>query len=466
MNLLRVVFCGVFLCVSISTTASRCDAQGLLRRLRNRIAPRVQNPTPPRTTPQLPARPLPRSTVTPSNPSPTNPQQPKTAAKPATGSSAGSQPTVADDQGVRRASAQAKIDAEKSDSGTASGFGRSILKPLDFPENQPSAEGQASLGIRGRPANPGYPAVQIVEILPHSTLGKIGLKNGDYIFAIEGVPTPQVAVLADEIRRRSPGDKVRLRVGQNGRVVDLDALLVSHKVSAAGSGQPTSGIQPIPKQSTPLELRPAPPIQIGADLSDVGGRRGVMVDAVASGSNAQRAGFVPGDRIVAINGKMVSDRAKLQELLSAQPDGENADVQLIRNNELVNVALDLSESLQAKDKSAAGTVGVAPPTESEELNGAKTAKSASGTESGKSALGGLGSMIGGFFGSGGNKPADADKSALELPAPPSDPLALPQPPSSSPDSSAEPKQKEPAAIQSEIKQLRDRLRELESKLKE
>jgi membrane-associated protease RseP (regulator of RpoE activity) len=334
------------------------------------------------------------------------------------------------------------------------------------------------MGIKAIGANPGYPAVQVTEFLPHSLADEAGLQVGDYIFAIDGVPTPKVAILAERVAALRPGERVRLRIGRSGRVFDLEVPLASRVVrqqnpatanqgnpaadyqgrSAAGQS-PRSATEPALAQRTPAGQLP----NIGAEIADVPGQRGAVVSGVQLGSIAASAGLKIDDRIVAVDGRMVYDMKSIVELLSAKKMGTTAAIRLIRDNELVDATL----SFDPKAKQPADESGQAVSNDKGSI------------------LGGLGSVFGGMF-SGkpleneGGKPADAlnapstekdsepnlaGKDPLELPPPTSPPAASDEAKKGPPNTrSTEEKSDDPETIKKEIQRLRDQLESLESKL--
>ncbi|QEF97565.1 Periplasmic serine endoprotease DegP precursor [Stieleria maiorica] len=494
------------LVASATFFAGDASGQGLLQRLRSRIAPLVQNQLEQRddeaSDNELPARPLParplargaarrdaaaqdsadrnapannatdstgptaryRSlarpavggvsripSIAPPNP---GPNTPNTAPTPAIGPG-----------GVRQAGADALPEPEAAPAlpGPSESFGKSILSPLDFGDSidrqPPSRVAAASIGIKGVSANPGYPAVQITEFANHARANHEGLRVGDFIFAIDGVPTPSVAALVGEVGKHSPGDSVRLRIGRGGQVSDLDITLVAQPGKGAAEPSDRPAYPPVaatvrPQPLSPTETAGAAPAtstgtapkmaaepKIGAEVRDVRGRRGVHVTQVQPGSPADAAGLKTEDRIVAINGKMVSDTAGLYALLATVPADSPAELQLIRDNRLATATL----SLQSDDSP-------------------ETATPANGNAGG-SLVGGLGSVLGGMFGqSNASSPTPAESKAATADNPQAEPAAeavLPPPSAPSPPPTVADDSDD---VKAEIQRLRDQLKKLESKL--
>ncbi|MCA9138500.1 MAG: PDZ domain-containing protein [Planctomycetales bacterium] len=449
------------------------------------MAPLIQPPADQPAANRLPARPLPdRTTDRPDSRNGSSEAKTATAsgkaANPANPSAKyrlpGPTPAV-DPEGVKQVGA---LMPEKQSTATNSGaFGRSILKPLESDDSNtdPSASdpGQASIGIKGIEANPGYPAVQITAITENSLATRDGLRVGDYIFAIDGIPTPTVRALADQVSRQQPGQRVRLRIGRSGQVADVDVTLTSkdgnsfttphqpNKPTPNLSGQPAP-LPHAPQSPNPVTLQPAiastqkqPEIQlqIGADVKNVAGRRGVLVAAIQPGSLADQAGLQVNDRIVAIDKRLVSDSASFTQLLSRGLNQSSADVQLFRENQLVNLTLDLN---------AKQSITANGSTDENAKSDQQTTGNQKASESG-SLAGGLGSVLGSVFGTKPNAAAgtpspngNQQAENAELPAPKVDALALESTDSDDKDSD------DSKALRAEIQRLKQQLKSLESRL--
>ena len=80
---------------------------------------------------------------------------------------------------------------------------------------------------------------------------------------------------------------------------------------------------------------PAPPgmlgILTGPDLPEITG--------VMEGSPAGRAGLLPGDRVVSINGVEIDDATQLRQLIPVRRAGETVVVRLTRGGELFEVGI-------------------------------------------------------------------------------------------------------------------------------
>lgn len=141
---------------------------------------------------------------------------------------------------------------------------------------------------------------QIGHVTPDSPAARAGLHNGDVIVAVDGKPTPTwdaavLALLAGALERQQVG--VQVRAGRQGavqeRTLDLRAVKVLRE---KGSLLKNLGIRPWSPQFPAVigKLEPAGP--------------------------AARAGFQPGDRILAVDGTPVKDWDAWVKYIQTRPD--------------------------------------------------------------------------------------------------------------------------------------------------
>ncbi|TWU04696.1 PDZ domain-containing protein [Stieleria varia] len=491
--------------------------QGLFRRLRDRLAPQI---LPPRATPLPPRVPLrttpaaPRTTTPATGTPPLTRTAPSTAANTATPSTRSSRslstalprasqinPTPGSPASpVAQASASSPAPNPSAPNTLVptkplemSNLGGSILQPFDDTDGSSTDETlRPTIGIQAVEANPGYPGIQVVEIKEYSRADEAGLQKGDYIFAIDQVATPSLASVVEVLGKYQPGDTVRLRIGRDGEVADLDVPLVASPALATLAkppvASPDSGTQ-----SDPLSPR------IGADVRNIPGVRGVAVTDVQPGSPAQQAGMQVDDRIIAIDGQMIQDTAALAEILTTQQPGDSVELQFVRSGQLLSSTVQLVSLAQLQQKTLDApsdeTQGAAAAGETSETAHADDHESAQPSSSKGGLLSGVGSVLGGMFGKNGNtpKPAAPDAAASPAESPSeSDPLALPaddtmrapeivdafetlpipvpeaiEPAApASQDGLPETASKDDLEKQAEVERLRQELEDLKSKLKE
>jgi membrane-associated protease RseP (regulator of RpoE activity) len=195
-------------------------------------------------------------------------------------------------------------------------------------------------------------------------------------------------------------------------------------------------------------------------FKDIDGQRGALVTAVEPGTPAAASGLQTGDRIVAMDGRLLVDSLALKQALAQRQSESAVELRMVREGKLLSAKISQS---QTGSKSLA------------------TDNPSSGDQQQKSALGGVGALLGGLLG-GKGKAEPQDEMALDDeqgvrqvdfetdidagdPDRSPDPLsleALELPPDSEPIELLPPK----TDSENPVEQLRKEIAELQRKLKE
>jgi S1-C subfamily serine protease len=67
--------------------------------------------------------------------------------------------------------------------------------------------------------------------------------------------------------------------------------------------------------------------------------RGVLITQVERGSPADKAGIKPGDVLLSVNGRPVTDTTTMLNLIAALPPGQHATIRLTRNQAETELAV-------------------------------------------------------------------------------------------------------------------------------
>ena len=330
------------------------------------------------------------------------------------------------------------------------------LSGADEPRQQPDSESGGSilaepvtqneirptLGIQVSEQTDGIPGISVNGFKQHSFADESGLRIGDRVYSINGVPTRTVQGLASELAKYKAGEQVVLRIGRGNRLNDIRVPLVDHpdvvamKASKGATlGNPTTAGQPsqtglanipqngVPSKNASSRIEPVLPgsslpdrVVLGVDVVDVAGKRGVVVTEVNPRSPASNAGLAVGDRIVSIDGRLVTNSESLAREVTSRKEGDSFSLQIVRSNQLVTSNIKL---VSTSTQDLGGSV-----LSSDEKKPAKT--------------GGFGSIIGGLFGRSGSgdseqkpqvaaKSDSASDSGVSILQQPSDELSLTQP---------------------------------------
>ncbi|MDG2220985.1 MAG: PDZ domain-containing protein [Rubripirellula sp.] len=405
----RVIFVFAALIGWEIVSPASADAQGLIQRIQNRIESRSETPAE----------------------NPAAERDPATADGDQPGSRARSLlqsllPAIA--PAIKSAG-----DGGPSQPGTGSPPSTELNRGTGLNLMQPVPEGRSggrpnppSLGIQVLPTESGPPGLVVVSIENHSLADDAGLRINDIIIAMDGMLTFTPSIVAEQLQKKSLGDRTRLRFIRAGKSQEIEVALVKPRSSKAADLLPApapastlpapASTLPVPASTlpAPASTLPAPastlPVpasvagtwnleNIGIELTESANLRGMVVKQIKPGSPAEVAGMLQGDRIVALDGRLVSSRDALLRELSVVDFDETLSLKLVRNRTLV-----------IADLAANGV----PVTMAEPVSdgGAKET----------SPLGGIGSMLGGFFGgsAGTAEPKEPTKKPIEQPAKPED----------------------------------------------
>jgi S1-C subfamily serine protease len=140
-------------------------------------------------------------------------------------------------------------------------FGASIAQIRKFLKSAPAIKAPTPwLGIVGLTDKAGVRVIQVQEGSPAATAG---LKAGDpasadYVLAVDGALVKTSEELGEAVKKRAPGEELKLLVAQGGKVREVKVTLKSSDDGdfAPGKGTPTT---PPPAPSIVVPLPPLPP---------------------------------------------------------------------------------------------------------------------------------------------------------------------------------------------------------------
>jgi len=141
----------------------------------------------------------------------------------------------------------------------------------------------------------GQQGVLITGVIENSKAEEAGVKAGDVITAVDGRPTSSGGQLRSQIGIKEVGDKVQLSLIREGKIKKLNVGIGEQELSFANGPvhQLLEGIR--------VEVKP--------------GGNGLIVAGLEPNSRAAYTGLRPGDLIVGVNRKRVTDLANFSEAL-------------------------------------------------------------------------------------------------------------------------------------------------------
>jgi periplasmic serine protease, Do/DeqQ family len=141
----------------------------------------------------------------------------------------------------------------------------------------------------------------VSQVMPNSSAAKAGIKAGDVITTLNGKPISSFAALRAEVGSMPVGSKVTLGLLRDGKPVSVNLELQQSSQTQVDSSSIFSGIE-------------------GADMSNKGADKGVVVSNVKAGSPAARIGLKKGDVIIGANQQPVKNIAELRKILDSKPN--------------------------------------------------------------------------------------------------------------------------------------------------
>lgn len=140
----------------------------------------------------------------------------------------------------------------------------------------------------------------VSQVMPNSSAAKAGIKAGDVITSLNGKPISSFAALRAEVGSMPIGSKVTLGLLREGKPVNVSLELQQSSQNQVDSSTIFSGIE-------------------GAEMSNKGADKGVVVNNVQANSPAARIGLKKGDVIMGANQQPVKNIAELRKILDSKP---------------------------------------------------------------------------------------------------------------------------------------------------
>lgn len=178
--------------------------------------------------------------------------------------------------------------------------------------------------------------VIVSDVLPHSSAERAGLKVGDVIVNVNGVPVDNVALFALSLYAQDTSNSVRVGLVRAGKNLELNAPFyesANEPDQLSDLADPTKDI--IPRLGI-----------LGLTVTEelnamVGGLRiptGVAVASIVDDRLAVDSGLVQGDIIHSLKGKQITNVNELRAAFNQLKPGEAATMQVERSGKLTYVS--------------------------------------------------------------------------------------------------------------------------------
>ncbi|MFK3662969.1 serine endoprotease DegP [Scandinavium sp. NPDC088450] len=140
----------------------------------------------------------------------------------------------------------------------------------------------------------------VSQVMPNSSAAKAGIKAGDVITSLNGKPISSFSALRAQVGTMPVGSKVELGLVRDGKPVNVTLELQQSSQTQVDSNTIFNGID-------------------GAEMSNKGADKGVVVNGVKGGSPAAQIGLKKGDVIIGANQQPVKNIADLRKILDSKP---------------------------------------------------------------------------------------------------------------------------------------------------
>jgi len=210
--------------------------------------------------------------------------------------------------------------------------------------------------------------VEIINVEPESPAELMGLKEGDIILEFGGLKVNSTEMLADEIRRRKPGDLISVEIERDNERMNLEVRLGEYSegdIIREFEWKFPRLFSRDPEKRLPRARRPDIRwVQKGRgyigvymdELNDELSRyfgldegRGLLVSKVEKDSPAEKAGLKVGDVIIKADGKPVASIERLQKIIGRKKKGESVLIEYLREKKIKEVEVQVETDEEDDD---------------------------------------------------------------------------------------------------------------------
>ncbi len=172
------------------------------------------------------------------------------------------------------------------------------------------------MGIIGEDAEGG--GAKITDVTKDGPAEKAGLKPGDIVVSVGETKVAGYEKFVDQFLDKKPGDKLKLTVKRDGKTVPIEVTLGSRPISEKKTNlTPVAGFRP----------------GMGDPLT---------VESVTDDGPAAKAGILPGDAIVAVDGRKVESLTDYITIVRTKKPGDQITLTILREKMEKKIAVTLA----------------------------------------------------------------------------------------------------------------------------
>jgi S1-C subfamily serine protease len=202
--------------------------------------------------------------------------------------------------------------------------------------------------------------VLVVAVQQGSPAEKAGIRRGDIILEANGTKVNDAQQLRQAVADRAAGDKLSVRIRHGDAEKTLSVTVGTQDGRAWIGVLPFSGRGPGmmgDEEDFGLGMRGDGPDEQGRDgFGPMFSAEGALVESVAAGSPAEKAGLQRGDLILSVDGTTVDERNPLADLVSARKVGDTITLSVASRGQ--EKARDVKATLEKKQDKDGPFLGV------------------------------------------------------------------------------------------------------------
>jgi serine protease Do len=194
----------------------------------------------------------------------------------------------------------------------------------------------------------------VQSVMEDSPADAAGIKEDDIIVAFNGTRITDADDLIESVRKTRPGTSVSVQVARNDQKKTLQATLENAPQWFAAPVIPHVPAVPHIQITPPTFAMAGTANSYGLWVKDLNRQlgsyfgapdgRGVLVEEVEEGSQADSAGFKAGDVIVKVQNDQVVHTHDIWDALEEMKDGESASIEVIRKGNKEKLSLRVDDS--------------------------------------------------------------------------------------------------------------------------